>query len=73
MDPVGKQKRIPSNEYHVSWQKLVSNDTKGGGAKDKYDGNRNMKSGTHPAREGKLESKWQGTVKGGTKHTYKGE
>lgn len=69
MDPIGQQKKIKSNELRVRIQKLED----GGGAKSKYSGDRNMSSGTHPARDGKLESDWQGTVKGATKHTYKGE
>lgn len=67
MDPIGKQKRIKSDQYHEGFEKLLDK----GGAKSKYEGDRNMRSGTHPAREGKLESKWQGTVKGKTTHTYK--
>ncbi len=69
MDPIGIQKKIKSNEYHPGFQKIID----GGGAKSKYQGERNMSSGTRKATEGKLESKWQGVVKGKTTHTYKGE
>lgn len=69
MDPIGRQKKIKSDSYRETKEKLIN----GGGAKSKYVGERNMSSGTHRASEGKLESKWQGTVKGKTTHTYKGE
>lgn len=68
-DPIGKQGKIKSDEYHPGFQKLVD----GGGSKSKYDGDRNMSSGTRAAHDGKLESKWQGSVKGKTKHTYGAE
>ena len=68
-DPIGVQKKIKSNEYHVGWEKLLD----GGGAKKSYGGGFNKKSGTWKNPGGKLESEWQGKVKGGTKHTYKGE
>lgn len=66
MDPIGVQKKVKDGQYHASWQKLLD----GGGAKEKYQGQRNMSSGTNKAEKGSVESKWQGTVKGETKHTY---
>lgn len=63
MDPVGKQKRIASSDYRENFQKCLDN----GGAKKSYDGISYPKA-THAAREGRLESRWQGTVKGGTTH-----
>lgn len=66
MDPIGNQKKIKDGQYHAGFQKILDN----GGAKDKYDGQRNMKSGTNKFEAGKVESEWQGKVKGATKHTY---
>ena len=73
MDPIGIQKKIKGNSMSVDKQKLHDDNDKAGGYKSKYSGNRNMSSGTKRASTGKLEGDWQGTVKGATKHTYKGE
>jgi hypothetical protein len=59
MDPIGKQKKIASNEYHPRFQKIID----GGGAQEKYQGQRNMSSGTREAVKGKVESEWQGKKK----------
>lgn len=69
MDPIGKQKKIASSDYHVGFQKMLD----GGGAKEKYDGQRNMKSGTRKGDTPKFAGygEFQGTTKGATTHTYK--
>ena len=66
MDPVGKQSKIKDGQYHVGWQKLLD----GGGAKSSYGHTKSTESGTRKAVGGVVESKWQGTVKGKTVHTY---
>ena len=66
MDPIGPQKKIKSNQHNERFEKLVD----GGGAKNRYEGERNMSSGTRGADKGRMEGKWQGTVKGKTKHTF---
>jgi len=63
MDPVGKQSKIPSNEYRKTFEKKLS----GGGAKSNYDGI-SFPSSTRKASAS--DSKWQGKVRGATKHTY---
>lgn len=65
-DPIGPQPKIASDQYHVGWQKLLD----GGGAKSRYEGQRNMESATRKSSGGKLESEWQGKTKGKTTHTY---
>lgn len=52
--------------YRETFQKNLDGNfkSKGGGF--------NTKSGTTAAKEGKLESDWQGKTKGATKHTFKG-
>lgn len=76
MDPVGPQKKIEGSEHKVSLEKLLTN----GGAKNRYSGDFNTKSGTHPPdfktaprSTAHQIGDWQGKTKGGTKHTYKGE
>lgn len=66
MDPSGPQKKIKSNDYHVSFEKLVS----GGGAKSSY--GYNTKGGkTKHMSSGEAYEEDQGKVRGATKHTYK--
>ena len=64
MDPIGSQKKIDGSQHNVSKQKNL--DKKVGG----LDGGFNTKSGTRKADNGKLESGWQGKVKGKITHTY---
>lgn len=67
MDPIGPQKKIASSSHNVSKQKNLDAKV------PDLDGGFNSKSGTHSAADGKLESRWQGTVRGKTKHTYRDE
>lgn len=64
-DPIGPQPKIKSDEYHQSSQKLID----GGGAKKDYDGISYGRS-TRAADSPSTEDKWQGKVKGRTKHTF---
>lgn len=66
MDPVGKQGKIAGNKYRVSFQKCL--DQKVGD----LDGGFNKKSGTRSSGGDTKDgyTKYQGSVKGKTKHTY---
>ncbi len=66
MDPVGVQKKIKSDEYHVAWQKLLD----GGGDKSSYGGGLKMESTHKKTSSGEAYEQDQGTVKGKTTHTY---
>ncbi len=73
MDPIGKQKRIPSNQEREGSQKLID----GGGAKESYTNFRNMKSGTRkadfktpPRSTARQIDDWKGKTSGENKHTY---
>lgn len=67
MDPVGPQKKIKSNEMNVHSQKLMDSP-----AKKNLGGGFNTSSGTRAADKlSSTNEKFQGTVKGKTKHTYK--
>ena len=68
MDPVGKQKKVGSSGYHQGFQKLLS----GGGSKKSYSGTLGGRSTRAADAQGRAEGKFQGTVKGRTKHTFKG-
>lgn len=51
--------------YHVGFQKLLD----GGGASKDYEGI-DFPKGTRAADTPRFDDKWQGKVKGKTKHTY---
>lgn len=66
MDPCGPQKKIKSNEYHASFEKLIN----GGGAKSDYKGGLTIESTHKKSSSGQAYDADQGTTKGATKHTY---
>lgn len=67
MDPVGPQKKISGSKHAEHFQKLLDEKL------TDFGGGFNEKSGTRKTSEGRVEADFQGTVKGKTKHTYKGE
>jgi len=64
MDPIGSQSKISGSEHNVSKQKNL--DKKVGD----LGGGFNTSSGKRKSAGGKLESGWQGKVKGKIVHTY---
>lgn len=73
MDPIGRQKKIAGNSKNYQKTKLGEENSWESNAPSDLGGGFNKKSGTRRADNPSVEDKWQGTVKGKTKHTYKGE
>lgn len=73
MDPIGPQtKSYPNTKGHQKTKLGEDNSWESNAPKD-LGGGFNTKCGTRKSSGGKIEDKWQGTVKGKTKHTYKAE